>query len=103
MRASANVGFGARWGSALLRNEDGLMEPLSTGLIVAALMMAGALAGAFLRKRLSERHFDEETKDIVKLGLGFLTILAALVLGLVISSAKASYDAKTKWSTVPHP
>lgn len=72
------------------------MEPLQTGLSVAALMMAGALAGAFLRKRLSERHFDDETKDIVKLGLGFLATLAALVLGLVISSAKASYDSKSE-------
>ena len=71
------------------------MSPLQTGLIVAVLMMGGALAGAFLRKRLSERHFDEETKDFVKLGLGFLATLSALVMGLVISSSKASYDAKS--------
>ena len=58
------------------------MEPLQTGLIVAALMMAGALAGAILRKRLSEKHFDEETQDIVKLGLGFLATLAPNCLRL---------------------
>lgn len=72
------------------------MSPLQMGLIVAALMMTGALAGASLRKRLSERHFDEETKDVVKLGLGFLATLSALVMGLVISSSKASYDTRNE-------
>jgi hypothetical protein len=72
------------------------MSPLVIALIVAVLMMAGALGGAFLRKHLPSRHFDKETMDVVKLGLGFLATLSALVMGLVISSSKASYDAKAE-------
>lgn len=72
------------------------MSPFVIALLVAALMMAGALGGGFLRRRLSSRHFDDETKDVVKLGLGFLATLSALVMGLVISSSKASYDAKAE-------
>jgi hypothetical protein len=72
------------------------MSPLVIALIVAALMMAGALGGGFLRKHLPSEHFDEETMDVVKLGLGFLATLSALVMVLVISSSKASYDAKAE-------
>lgn len=72
------------------------MSPLWVGLVVAVVMMAGALGGAFLRKHLPSEHFTEETMEVVKLGLGFLATLSALVMGLVISSSKASYDAKAE-------
>ena len=47
----------------------------------------------WLRKILPERHLDDASKDTVKLGAGLLATLAALVLGLLVSSAKASFDA----------
>jgi hypothetical protein len=72
------------------------MSPLLVALVVAVVMMAGALGGAFLRKHLPSEHFDEETMEVVKLGLGFLATLSALVMGLVISSSKASYDSKSE-------
>jgi len=72
------------------------MTPLFVAFIVALLMIAGALGGAFLRKHLPSEHFSEETMEVVKLGLGFLATLSALVMGLVISSSKASYDAKAE-------
>lgn len=70
------------------------MTPLFAAFIVALLMMAGALGGALLRKHLPSKHFGEETMEAVKLGLGFIATLSALVMGLVISSSKASYDAR---------
>jgi hypothetical protein len=72
------------------------MSSLLAALVVAVVMMAGALGGALLRKYLPSKHFDEETMDVVKLGLGFLATLSALVMGLVISSSKASYDARAE-------
>jgi len=72
------------------------MSPLFVALIVASLMLAGALGGGFLRKHLASHHFDDETKDVVKLGLGFLATLSALVMGLIVSSSKASYDTKAE-------
>ena len=72
------------------------MSPLFAALVVAMLMMAGALGAGFLRKHLASRHFDGETKDVVKLALGFLATLSALVMGLIVSSSKASYDARAE-------
>ncbi len=72
------------------------MTPLLAALFVAFLMMAGALAGALLRKHLPSKHFGQETMEAVKLGLGFIATLSALVMGLVISSSKASYDARVE-------
>jgi hypothetical protein len=72
------------------------MTPLFVAAAVAALMMTGAMGGALLRRNLPSRHFDEEALSVLKLGLGFLATLSALVMGLVISSSKASYDAKAE-------
>src|SRR5262249_45415938 len=36
-----------------------------------------------------------ESKDIVKLGMGLVGTMAALVLGLLVASAKGSYDAQS--------
>lgn len=47
----------------------------------------------WLHKVLPERHLDAASKDTIKLGAGLLATLAALVLGLLVSSAKSSFDA----------
>src|SRR5262249_43893006 len=47
----------------------------------------------WLRKVLPEHHLDAETKDVMKLGAGLIGTMAALLLGLLVASAKSSYDA----------
>lgn len=71
------------------------MNPIVVASVVAALVMAGAVAGAFLGTLLPRHHLDGDTKEMVKLGVAFFSTLAALVLGLIVSSAKASFDAKS--------
>lgn len=56
------------------------MNSLFVAVMVSVFMLAGALGAGFLRKRLASHHFDDETKDVVKLGLGFLATLSALVM-----------------------
>lgn len=68
------------------------MSPLVVASIVAVVVMAGSLFGGYLRTRLPGHHLAEETKDMVKVGIGFVTTLAALVLGLIVASAKSSFD-----------
>ncbi|MFO1143575.1 MAG: hypothetical protein U1E59_14575 [Amaricoccus sp.] len=51
-----------------------------------------ALAGLGLGRRLPTRHLDSDTRDMVRQVAGFLGALVALVLGLLVASAKASYD-----------
>lgn len=43
---------------------------------------------------LPERHFSPEAKDVIKPGLGLIMTMNALVLSLMISTAKSSYDPK---------
>jgi hypothetical protein len=69
------------------------MNSLTIGFISAGCIFGGALLGMLLQKVLPERHLDTASKDTVKLGAGMLATLTALVLGLLVSSAKSSFDA----------
>jgi hypothetical protein len=60
--------------------------------IVLACVFAGALLGITLRHLLPEHHLNEDSKDVVKLGTGLIATMAALVLALLIASAKGSHD-----------
>ncbi len=62
------------------------------GLAVAATVFAGALIGLHSHRLLPVSHLTRETQDVVRLGTGMLSVLASLVLGLLISTAKTSSD-----------
>ena len=68
------------------------MSSITTSLIAFAFVFGGALLGTALRAVLPQHHVTSETKDVVKLGVGLVATTAALVLGLLISSAKGSFD-----------
>jgi hypothetical protein len=53
------------------------------------------MLGLWLRGVLPERHLDGDTKDLIKLGVGLIGTMAALLLGLLVASAKSSYDTKS--------
>ena len=65
---------------------------MAIGGIVFACVFGGALLGTFLRAMLPEHHLSPDSKDLVKLGMGLVGTMAALVLGLLIASAKSSHD-----------
>lgn len=69
------------------------LDPTIVGLIVLACTFAGALLGMWLRTALPEHQFDAESRDTVKVGIGLIAMMTALVLGLVTASAKSSFDA----------
>jgi hypothetical protein len=46
----------------------------------------------FMRAILPEPHLSGESKDLVKLGMGLIATMTALVLGLLVASAKSSFD-----------
>jgi len=71
------------------------MNPLMTSSIAFAIIFAGALLGIFLRKRLPGHHLSADTKDVVRLGTGLIGTIAALVLGLLISSASSTYQGQS--------
>src|SRR5690349_4049289 len=54
--------------------------------------MAGASIGIFLGHILPPEHLKEETRNIATVATGIIATLAALVLGLMVASAKNSFD-----------
>jgi len=72
---------------------------MTTSWIVFACVFAGALLGMLLRRILPRHHLSEDSKDIVKLGMGLIATMAALVLALLIASAESSHDTQSKGVT----
>jgi len=68
------------------------MNTIMTSLLVAVCIFASGLAGLYLNRLLPQHHLTKETHDVIKLGIGMLSVLASLVLGLLIATAKTSYD-----------
>lgn len=68
------------------------MNAIEVSLLVAACIFAGGVAGLFLHRILPEEHLTKETLDVVRLATGMVSVLASLVLGLLIATAKSSFD-----------
>jgi hypothetical protein len=71
------------------------MSSISISTIVFASVFGGALIGMFIRAVLPQQHLSSDSKDVVKLGMALASTMAAIALGLLISSAKSSYDAQS--------
>jgi hypothetical protein len=61
--------------------------------VVFAAVFGAALIGMTIRRALPEEHVGSDAKDIVRLTTGLMATMSALVLGMLVSSSKASYDA----------
>jgi hypothetical protein len=70
------------------------MNTLAIGGIVFAVVFGGALLGMSLRAVLPEHHLSADSKDIIRIAMAMIATLAALVVGLLIASAKSSFDTK---------
>jgi hypothetical protein len=69
-------------------------NPMAVGGTAFACVFGGALLGMLLRRALPAHHLSAESKDVVKLATGLVGTMAALALGLLLASAKSSYDAQ---------
>lgn len=63
-----------------------------TAIIVFGCLMGAVLFGRILRHVLPDDHLSADSRDVVKLAMGLVATMAALVLGLLVSSAKGAYD-----------
>jgi hypothetical protein len=68
------------------------MSPLAVSCVVFACVFGAALIAMFGKQVLPEHHLSADSKDVVKLGMGTMATLAAIVLGLLIATAKGTYD-----------
>src|ERR1700739_1503554 len=70
------------------------MEPIETSAIIFVCIFAGAMLGMWLGNALPEHHMGAENKSLLQLSVGLVGTMAALLLGLLVASAKKSYDTR---------
>jgi prepilin signal peptidase PulO-like enzyme (type II secretory pathway) len=60
--------------------------------IVLALILLSAALGSHVRASLADHHFSEDSLAAMRIAVGLVATLSALVLSLLISSGKSSLD-----------
>jgi hypothetical protein len=75
--------------------EEVIMSYIAVSSITFCLIFGAGLLGMLLRRVLPEDHLSDNSKDVVKLGMGLVGTMTALVLGLLIASAQEAYDAQS--------
>jgi hypothetical protein len=70
------------------------MNTTLAALIVFGCLVGAVLLGRALRRLLPEDHLTADSRDTIKLAMGLVATMTALVLGLLVSSAKGAYDTK---------
>jgi uncharacterized membrane protein (DUF485 family) len=68
---------------------------MAISILVFAVVVAATGLGIFLNRILPAHHLSKESKEIIHLGVGVIVTLTALVLGLLVASAKGSFDTKS--------
>jgi hypothetical protein len=68
------------------------MNSIVVSSIVFVSIFAAAVLGMAIRKRLPETHVGSDAREVVRLSTALIATMSALVLGMLVSSAKSSYD-----------
>jgi len=69
-----------------------MANSLVISAIVTTTLVFAVLAGRWLRPVLKEEQLSGDSKDAVKFAMGLVATMSALLLGLLVSSAKGNYD-----------
>jgi hypothetical protein len=67
------------------------MIPPLIALGVATSLFVAVWLGMYVRRQLPEPHLSADTKDTVKIAMGLVATMSALLLGLLVSSTQDSY------------
>jgi hypothetical protein len=68
------------------------MSPIGISLIALVIIFGGTLLGMFLRTIVNGQHLTADSRDVMKLGTSTIATLAALILGLLTSSAYGTFE-----------
>jgi hypothetical protein len=74
--------------------EDSEVSPLETSAVVFVFLAGGIFCGMLISAALPDHHLDAASKEVVRLGMGVIATMSALVLGLVIGDARSTFDAE---------
>jgi hypothetical protein len=70
------------------------VNTIAVSSIVFASIFAAALIGMTIRRALPPDHVGSDVKEVVRLATGLVVTMSALVLGMLVSTSKSSYDAR---------
>lgn len=70
------------------------MDALTLAAITCACAFGGVLVGSAVRSRLPAPHLSKESQDVMRLGMGLVATMTALLLGLVTASARSTFDSQ---------
>lgn len=71
------------------------MSSTAISLVIFVCVFASALFGMYLRTILPGPHKTSDSISVVRVGMGLVGTLVAMVLGLLIASAKGFYDTQS--------
>jgi hypothetical protein len=71
------------------------VSSIAISSIAFACVFGGALLAMFVGRALPEHHLSADSKDVIKLTMALIAMLAALVLGLLIATTKGTFDTQS--------
>jgi hypothetical protein len=70
------------------------MSAITVALITFACTFGSAWLATIIRSKLPQAHLSKESQDVVRLGMGLVATMTALLLGLVTAAAKGTFDSQ---------
>jgi len=74
--------------------EEEVVSAIVVGSLTLVCTFVGALLGMHIKGMLPPAHVTKESQDVVRLGMGLVATMTALLLGLVTASAKSTFDSQ---------
>ncbi len=72
------------------------MDPIIIVTIIFFLLCLCALGTMFFHRKLKAHHYDDETAAVVRLVANIFVVMTSLVFGLMMNSAKNTYETVDK-------
>src|SRR6516164_1511811 len=66
------------------------------GFIVLVMVFGSAILGTLIRRKLPESHLSDETQSVVRLTMGVVGTLTAMVLGLLVATASTMFNTRNQ-------
>ena len=70
------------------------MNAVVIGMLTFTITLVGAFLGWWVGQKLPPQHLSPDSRDVIKVAMAMVATVAGLVLGLLVASAKSSFDAK---------
>jgi hypothetical protein len=75
------------------------MNSIAMSSICFGCILSGTALGFYFGRNLPKHHLDNDSKDTIKMAWGTVATMAALVLSLLLASAKSSFDTVSSENT----